>query len=653
MSRAAVAVQEWFSAAELAAAGLPGVPTSKPGVLKMVRRDGWMGASDDVRGPLARKRKGRGGGVEFHVSLLPQTAQARLLAAGAEQPERLDRESMWLRWERLPEGLKAEARDRLEVIERVEQLQRHGLNKTKAIEEVVSSAAREARAAGREAPLKVATIYTWFARIDGVSQHDRAAYLAPDYSGRSTTADCSAEAWEQYKGDFLRQAKPPHAACYRRLQRIAAENGWTIPSQKTLQRRLDAEIPPAVQTLLRYGQEALMHAFPHLERDRSGILPMQILNLDGHTWDVFVRWPNGTISRPHALAVQDIASGKILAIRHDLTLNHHLVRLALGDTFREYGLCETILMDNGRENAAKAISGGQHRLRWGKTPEQEPDGLLKTLGIKALAVTPYWGQAKPIERAFRNFAHDLAKSPEFEGAYTGHNTVEKPENYGDRAIPFAEFEAIVRRELEFYNAQLGRRGQGMNGRSFDQVFTEGMGRQVRPRLTEEQLRLCLLEQKSVSMEPKSGAVAVEGHRYWSAELGAVKRQKVTVRFDPERMDLPAYVYSSDGRLLAKADRIMAGNFDSVSAGREHRRALREYAAGQKLQAKAMRKLSPQDVAARLQGAPPPPAMPTDDKVVALNFTAPRRPEQLGRDDPETPDFNAKLLAGMRQISGGG
>jgi putative transposase len=83
--------------------------------------------------------------------------------------------------------------------------------------------------------------------------------------------------------------------------------------------------------------------------------------------------------------VQDIASGKILAIRHDLTLNHHLVRLALGDAFRDFGLPEVIFMDNGRENAAQAISGGQHRLRWGKTPEEEPDGLLKTLGVKAVA----------------------------------------------------------------------------------------------------------------------------------------------------------------------------------------------------------------------------------------------------------------------------
>jgi putative transposase len=653
MSRSNQAVQEWFSAAELAdLGGVGGLPATKPGVLKLVRREGWLGRCDETRGALSRKRHGRGGGVEFHVSLLPETAQVQLLAA-CEPKMRPDRDSMWARWDRLPGGLKAEAQQRLEIIERVEAYQKHGMGKAAAIEAVVSQAAREARAAGRPAPFQVSTLYGWLKHIDGVAHHDRVAYLVPDYQGRTTTADCTPDAWEFYKGDYLRQSKPAHAACYRRLQRAALDNGWTIPSAKTLQRRLEAEAPPAVQTYLRHGESALDHAFPYLQRSRAGVAPMQILNLDGHTWDVMVRWPNGTISRPHALAVQDIASSKILAIRHDLTLSHHLVRLALGDTFREFGLPEVVMADNGRENTAQAIAGGQHRLRWGKTPEEEPDGLLKILGVRLLPVTPYWGQAKPIERAFRDFAHDLAKGPEFEGAYTGHNTVSKPENHGSRAIPFEEFEHIVRREIAFYNAQLGRRGIGKNGRSFDQVFAEGIGRRPAPRLTAEQLRLCLLASKPVSMDPQSGAVAVEGHRYWSPELGAVKRQKVIVRFDPERMELPAYVYSTTGRLLAEAPRMMAGTFDSASDGREHRKALRDYRRGQKLSADAVRRLSPQDVAARLAGAPAPAAMPADEKVVALNFAAPRSPEELGAPATDPTDFNAKWLAGVARLGGGG
>lgn len=643
--------REWFTAGELAALRLPGLPTTTRGVLNVAQREGWTDRNDEIHGRLARPRKGRGGGVEFHLTLLPEPARKRLMSAGAEARERLDRDSMWLRWERLPQGFKDTARRRLEVVERIETLVRHGLRKSAAVEEVVADAAREARAAGQEPPFRLSAVYDWLRLIDGVALEDRAAYLAPAYAGRTATAEIPGEAWELYKADYLRLSKPTHAACYRNLERIAATKGWTLPSPKTLQRRLDAEVPTDLQTLLRQGQDAFDHAFPHLERDRSGLLPMQIGNLDGHTWDVRVEWPDGTVGRPLSLAVQDIASGKVLAIRFDMTLNHHLVRLALGDTFRDHGLFDTIIMDNGRENAARAIAGGQARNRWGKTPEEEPDGLLKLLGVKAVFATPYWGQAKPIERAFRDFAHDIAKRAEFEGAYTGHNPVSKPANYGARAVPIAEFEALVRREVAHHNAQLGRRGAGMNGRSFDQVFAEGIARRAPRRVTPEQLRLCLLASKPVSMDPRDHAVRVEGHRYWSPELAGIKPQKVIVRFDPEAMDRPAYVYALDGRLLAEASRIGAGTFDRVSDAQAQRKALRDYRRTAKQHAEAARRLNAADVAAAAAAVEPPAVPIADEKVVALNFKAPRRAEQLGG-QPDT-DFNANWERGVASLLGGG
>lgn len=645
--------QEWFSAAELAERGLPGLPATKRGVQAVAERHGWAEATCSARGALTRQRRGRGGGVEYHLSLLPEAAQARLLADRPADRPRPDRESAWLRFDRLPETVKAKARRRLEVVDQIVDLQRKGLRRSAAVDEAVSQAIRVANACGRPAKISATTVYSWLSLVVGVDRSDWPAYLAPAYAGRTAVAEIPADAWEIYKGDFLRLAKPAHASCYDRLQRLTAERGWSLPSAKTFVRRLEAEVPAPVQIYLREGEKALAHCYPHLQRDRTGIMPMQILNLDGHTWDVNVLWPDGTEARPHSVAVQDIASGMILAVRHDLSLTAHLVRLSLGDTFRDHGLCEVLFVDNGRENAAQAISGGQRRLRWGRTPEQEPDGLLKSLGVKAIPVTAYWGQAKPIERAFRNFAHDLAKAPWFEGAYTGHNTVSKPENHRTRAIPFAEFEAIVKRELAFYNDRRGRRGLGMNGRSFAEVFAEGIARQPAKRLAAEQLRMCLLASKPVMMDRESGAVAVEGHRYWSPELGALKRQRVIVRFDPEAMDRPAYIYSTDSRFLAEAHRIAAGSFDRASDGREHRKALREYERAQRLQAKALRRLHAQDVAAQLH-SPPTPALPVpDEKVVALDFAAPRTAEQLGQGRKASKDFNENWQRGVAGLLGTG
>ncbi|MCW5723472.1 MAG: Mu transposase C-terminal domain-containing protein [Maricaulaceae bacterium] len=648
---------DWFTCAELAALKLPGLPGTRQNIAAYAQREGWDRATDDSGAPLRRRRKGRGGGWEYSRWLLPEAARAELVLRRPDRaapPAPANRDAAWARFDRLPQTMKDEAARRLALVARCEELMRAGLTATRAFSETVARAQLEARAEGRAARISVSTLHEWFGRLVGVTDHDRLAYLAPWHTGRTALAELPGEAFELYKADYLRQSRPSHAACYRNLQRVAEARGWTLPSARTLQRRLEAEIPAPVRTLKRLGTAALEHAYPYRARSRAGLAPMQVGNLDGHTWDVMVQWPCGTVSRPMSLAVQDVASGLITAIRFDLTLNHHLVRLALGDTFRDYGLFETLLMDNGRENTARAISGGQRRHRWGRTPEDEPAGLLTLLGVKAVPVTPYWGQAKPVERAFRDFAHEIAKRAEFEGAYTGHNTVSKPENYASRAIPFAEFEAIVRREIAHYNARPGRRGAGLNGRSFAEAFEDGVKRLPPRRATEEQLRLCLLASKPVLMDARDRAVSVEGNRYWSPALGALKRQRVIVRFDPERLDLPAYVYSLDGRLLAEAARIAAGSFDSVSDAREQRKAVRDYKRAVQGQAEALSRLTAMDVAAAaaLAHGGTAPRRKARSAAAAPNvirpaFGAPAAPERAGKTDE---DFGE---AWVRQVSRAG
>lgn len=642
------APKEWFTAAQLADQALPGLPATKRGVLDLAAREGWASAVSAEGQPLARPRRGRGGGTEYHVSLLPDGAKAQLMAtSGRQPPAPASRESAWARFDRLPASMKDEAYRRLEVIQRVEDLIRAGLGKGRAAEEVVAQARREARAAGERPPFSLSTVYGWFRRIEGVAAEDRVAYLAPEYGGRTRLAPCPDEAFELYKADYLRPSKPTHAACYRRLTRIAEDRGWTLPSAKTLQRRLEAEIPRDVQLLMREGQNALAHAFPHLTRARSGLRPMQIINLDGHLWDVRVEWPDGSVSRPHCLAVQDIASGKVLAVRFDRTLNQHLVRLALADTFRDFGLPETVLMDNGRENAAASISGGQStRWRW-KIRAEEPAGLLKMLNIKAVFATPYWGQAKPVERAFRDFAGEIAKHPALEGAYTGPNTAAKPDNYGARAIPIAEFEALVRTEVAVLNARAGRRGVHMAGRSYNQVFEEGVARHGVRVATAEQLRLCLASSQELTLDSRENAVRLFGARYWSPELSALKRQRVTVRFDPENLAAPVHVYSLDGRYLCEARQVAAGSFDRAADAHAQGRARRAFVKARRDMAAAAIRLDAAAVARALPEYEPAPI--PDPKVVRPAFGAPARPEQAGK----TPDFSEAWVRSARSGAGGG
>jgi putative transposase len=157
-----IAPQEWFSAAELAELALPGLPTTERGVQLRAKTEGWAERRDGDGQPMARRRKGRGGGMEYHRSLLPEQAQLSLAAreARSAKTERPDRESMWLRFDRAPEGVKAEATRRLGVIQDVEKLMRAGASKERSIEFVVGQARREARAAGQDAPFSVRTVHS-------------------------------------------------------------------------------------------------------------------------------------------------------------------------------------------------------------------------------------------------------------------------------------------------------------------------------------------------------------------------------------------------------------------------------------------------------------------------------------------------------------
>lgn len=68
-------MRDWLSAPELAALGLPGLPATKQGWLDYAEREGWLERTDKVR-----LRKGRGGGLEYSIDLLPPAALAAYAA---------------------------------------------------------------------------------------------------------------------------------------------------------------------------------------------------------------------------------------------------------------------------------------------------------------------------------------------------------------------------------------------------------------------------------------------------------------------------------------------------------------------------------------------------------------------------------------------
>lgn len=589
--------KSFFTAAELAELKLPGLPTVKRKVNERALSERWALKFDQSGMPLHRQRTGRGGGVEYHHSLLPAAARVELVKRGlagsadvhAAPPPAALPGSRWAWFEGQSDKVKAEAARRLAVLSDIARAEEAGLTRSAAVALVSGD-----KGVGKS------TLWAWVSLVDGIRQSDWLPHLAPVRRGGGAEAGVDDLVWQMLKSDWLRFEKPTWESCYYRAQRFAASRGIEIPHSRTLWRKLEREVPAAVIVLRRDGVDKLRQTLPAQERTVADLHAMKLVNIDGHKWDVFVRFPNGTIQRPMMVAIQDVFSRKFLSRRVGETESAVLTRLAFADLFRDYGIPEACLLDNGRAFASKWITGGaKTRFRF-KILEDEPTGLLPAVGINPHWATPYRGSSKPIERGFRDFCDHIAKHPEFAGAYTGNKPDAKPENYGSTAIPLAHFIAVVDREIAAHNARPGRRTEMARGMdSFDDVFNRSYADSRIGKATEEQLRLALLTADEVSTNRQTGEIRLYDNRYWAPELSEISGTRVIARFDPDDLTKPLHVYSRDGRFLASAPLIERTGFLSHEGAQTRAKQIAEHRKATKKAAQMQDLMEAADIAALL------------------------------------------------------
>jgi hypothetical protein len=500
----------------------------------------------------------------------------------------------WAHFDRLPDGQKQIARDRLRVLHAIDARLSDGAARLGAIDAVA-----------RERGVSTATIYNWLRAVAGADRGDWLPLLAPHFAGGQTRAELPDEAWQIIRADWLRPERPAFAACWRRLQAVARERGWTLPGARTVEHRLNA-LPARLRVLARQGEQALRRTYPAQQRDHGVFHALQAVNADGHRWDVFVRWPDGSIARPEMYAFQDLYSGKVLSWRVDTTLHSGLVRLAFGDVVDAFGIPSDAYLDNGREAAAKGITGGQPTRYRFKVREEDPEGLLTALGVRVHWTKPYHGQSKPIERAFRDFACDLARHPAFGGAYTGNRPDAKPENFGRHAVPLNEFLRVLSSGIAEHNARTGRRGGVCEGRSFDQVFAESYAKAPVCRASPAQRRLWLMAAEGITANRLDGSVSLLGNRFWAEFLTDLRGRKLIVRFDPLLVQHDLHVYRLDGTYLGAAPCVEAVGFNNSDAAREHARNLATYVRAARALKAAEVTLSTKQITASLPTTEEPP-----------------------------------------------
>ncbi len=563
--------QEWFTAEELAKAQLPDLPRALGALENKLRSLRRLCPS------LARQEPGKTKPVwTYHVNILPPVSRQKLAFVAAtikdaEQQSDRHRELLWTRFKALSKDHQAICRERLDVLDMVDAMVKAGAK------------GNEVKRALQSAGIGRATYYDWRKMCEGFSREDWLAALAPSFSPavngvERERADCHPDAWSYLKSDFLRSDKPAFSACYRRMENEAKKQGWApIPAERTLRRRLDTEVPRSVQVMARSGKEEAKKLFPAQRRSRAHLHAMQMVNMDGHKLDVFVKVPwCDTAVRLFLLGIQDLYSGKIVAWRLCEAETWEAVRLVIGDMVEHYGIPDDIYLDNGRAFASKWISGGTRtRFRF-KVREEDPAGLLLTLGINAHFTTPYAGQSKPIERAWRDLAEAISKHPAMAGAYTGNRPDAKPDDYGTRAVPLDEFREHVAARVDEHNAQTGRKAANCRGRSFDETFAASIETAIVRWPTAAQKALWLLASEKIRARKGSGEIHFQGNRYWSPALNQWAGKQVTIRFDPDALHEPVKVYDLENRLICEAACIADTGFDNRDEARHHARKRRDY-----------------------------------------------------------------------------
>lgn len=593
--------REWFTAAEIADLRLPGLPGDKSSVNRRARQEGWALQVAVGNTPLARERQGRGGGMEFHFTVLPPASQVELVRRGiVATPEKAEENSKrygWAWYERQNAKAKAEAHRRMAVMEEAELLISSGMTVSATI----------SRMAGDHG-VSQATLYNWRKMIEGVGRDHWLPALAPRREGGGADADIDERVWKQFLSDYLRPECPSLARCYARTERFAEAEGLTVPSERTMRRRLQRELASNYVIYKRKGEEELRRRIPAQRRTVDHLHALEIVNLDGHKVDIWVRAPggNGQPVRPMIVAIQDVYSSMILAWCADLSENSIATQIAFGNLFKQYGIPKAVLTDNGRAFASKTITGGQtSRFRF-KIKEDEPTGVLTAVGVNVKWALPYRGQSKPIERAFRDLCDEIARGPACAGAYAGNRVDNKPFNVGERVLEWDEFLQIFEDGIAEHNTRKGRTGRHYAGRSFADVFTESYATAPISKATPEQLRLALLtaEQKTVNFQ--TSEIQLYGNRYWHPVLGDHRRAKVMVRFDPENLHSSIFVYDMAGQFIVEAPLLEDTGFDTQAGAVSTGKRLKKIREAMREADKAMGLFTADQVARNV----PKPVMPT-------------------------------------------
>ncbi len=563
-----------MTAAELAAAKLPELPSTESAMIRRAKREEWP----------CQKREGRGGGWEYPISALPEAARlvlARALAAEAvatgvvEPPVKTPSKA------RLTPVKEPIATSILELPEDIRTLCEARVAAVRAYHAfrlAVGQADRKARPAfcaawaAREIPVEpwVYQAVRKFSKNTLREWEDRwrahgLTGLAPHWGSRKGSGILDTD--QDLRSFVLGMlAEWPHSDAARIMQGLVARfPDRALPSSRTLQRFLAEWKTQNEQLFLKLtNPDAWRSKFKAAGGSRS-----EGVNAPNALWEMD--------STPGDLLLADNTRHKLIGTIdvHTRRLRLHVSRQsssaavlsALRGAILAWGKPARLRIDNGADYVSRRA-----RMAY--------DDLHIDLDI----CPPFTPEAKPhIERAFRTFSHDLL---ELLPGYVGHNVAERKDiearkSFADRLMRKDELVELrmTPEELQAFcdrwceDLYAHRPHGGLNGKTPWQVASEYRGAITRienPRALD--VLLMPTDGEGRRMVSKDG-IRIDNARYDDPALGGWEGQWVKVLFDDADFGY-VFVFSEDGEFICRAccpERTGASRAE-VSAARKARQA---------------------------------------------------------------------------------
>lgn len=498
--------------------------------------------------------------------------------------------------------------------------------------------------------------------VQGVDPINFAPVLLDDYKAPAKRAEMSDEAWRFFM-TMIRDAAPdwPLKEAWRRVRDAGRPMGWAVPSYPTFYRRWK-ELSEAQRLQARRGNgETAKRLSIPAHRDKTSILSLEWVSLDGRTLDFWVDWGDGKAARPVMLALVDVASNVVLDWELGPSENAVGTVRLIKRVCERHGIFDRLYTDNGSAFAGHLVAGGAaHRFRNGKAKGVQPMGICQIMGIKLRFALPKNAQAKIAERTFAALSRAVDDGPEFRNAHAGHAPGASP-SPKVIPVPVETAKAVLTREIARHNRESGRRSQGARGRSYEQVFRDGIevraqeGRPTR-RPTAQQLYLAGLIWKPVAVD-RFGRVAVNGWLY-----GGPDTQDALLRFhgtgkrillgrDPDDFSAPAMAYDEDGVFICRDIEPVKpgvyGSVDSIRDAARNRKAARAAVSAAEVANDYLDNEAYAEALAALNAATMPEDTPPApvQKVVGGRFGTPLR-SKAPRADQEKEIIPAEFLQNM-------